>query len=83
MLSIRDIPNQLYTQLKICSPTRHLKKLAWDLRDKKSLDDLKQRYRNLVDIHGGNDQALPIKYEIEFHSWVYEVTGHSYACFFI
>jgi len=52
-------------------------RLAWEKRDAVALDDLKRRYDALIDVQAAGDQATTIAYEIRFHSWVYELAGHT------
>lgn len=52
-------------------------KLAWDLRTENSMADLKDRYETLIAAQAGGDQAAAILQETIFHSWIYELSGHS------
>ncbi|MFK7765451.1 MAG: GntR family transcriptional regulator [Roseobacter sp.] len=49
---------------------------AWPLRTPQNLADLDDRYTRLRSIRSTGDQAGAIEYEIAFHSWVYETSGH-------
>ena len=52
-------------------------RLAWELRTPAALADLKARYEQLMAGLSEGEQSSAIEREIRFHSWVYEVTGHS------
>ena len=51
--------------------------LAWPRRSAEALRDLEKRYRDLVDVQARQDRAAANERELAFHSWVYELTGHS------
>ncbi|MGI9435310.1 MAG: GntR family transcriptional regulator, partial [Geminicoccaceae bacterium] len=52
-------------------------KLAWDKRTTQALAGLEWRYRALIAVQTGDDQAATITHETHFHSWVYELSGHA------
>lgn len=52
-------------------------RLAWDLRTQAALADLKARFDALMAGLSEGEQASAIDREVRFHSWVYELTGHS------
>ena len=52
-------------------------KLAWGKRTTEALDDLQDRYDQIVSAQTRGEQAAAIECETKFHSWVYELTGHS------
>jgi len=52
-------------------------RLAWDKRTETTLADLRQRYDELLAAQSGGDQVRTIDCELRFHSWVYELSGHS------
>ena len=52
-------------------------KLAWKRRRPEALADLQARYDAIVAAQSGGDQAAAIDCETNFHSWVYELSGHS------
>ncbi|MGH1482944.1 MAG: GntR family transcriptional regulator [Geminicoccales bacterium] len=52
-------------------------RLAWEKRDTEALGELEQRYHALIAVQTGNNQAATITHETYFHSWVYELTGHT------
>ena len=51
--------------------------LAWSERSAEALEDLEARYRALIDVQARQDRAAANERELAFHSWVYELTGHS------
>lgn len=50
---------------------------AWDRRTDAALNDLSARYKSLEDARNREDPSGAVKGEIAFHSWVYELSGHS------
>ncbi len=52
-------------------------RLAWPKRDERSLSDLDNRYERLIRHQSTGDQASTVECELSFHSWVYELSGHS------
>ncbi len=52
-------------------------RLAWDKRTPEACADLQRRYDALIAVHAQNDQAMAIELETNFHSWIYDVSGHS------
>lgn len=50
--------------------------LAWDLRTPAALADLEERFDRLMAGLSEGEQASAIEREVQFHSWVYELTGH-------
>ena len=52
-------------------------KIAWDLRTRDALEDLHNRYEQLLTAQKHDQQASVISNEIRFHSWVYELSRHS------
>ena len=52
-------------------------RLAWDRRTPAALDDLQRRYDDLTAAQSQGDQVAAIDRETDFHSWVYELSGHS------
>ncbi len=51
--------------------------LAWERRSPKALAELKRHYDALLQAHVEGNQAIAIERETAFHSWVYQLTGHS------
>lgn len=52
-------------------------RLAWGKRDAAALADLRTRYDDLIEVQPTGNQAATIDRELSFHSWVYELSGHS------
>lgn len=52
-------------------------RLAWNNRSEDAVADLEARYDRLIAAQPTGDQARTINRELSFHSWVYELSGHS------
>ncbi len=52
-------------------------RLAWNNRSEDAVADLESRYDRLIAAQPTGDQARTISKELSFHSWVYELSGHS------
>jgi len=50
---------------------------AWGKRTNDALDDLTRRFDDLCDMRARTDLTGAVQGEISFHSWVYELSGHS------
>lgn len=50
---------------------------AWDKRSESSLADLRRRYKDLDASRQADDYVRSVQGEIAFHSWIYELSGHS------
>ena len=53
-------------------------RLAWPKKSTEALRDLEERHHALIESHEANDDpAATNERELAFHSWVYELTGHT------
>ena len=50
--------------------------LAWPLRTPEAISDLDDRYQTLMEALEAGDQARAVEKEIDFHTWVYDTSGH-------
>ena len=50
---------------------------AWDKRSRSALADLRRRYKDLDASRQAGDYVRSVQGEIAFHSWIYELSGHS------
>jgi DNA-binding GntR family transcriptional regulator len=50
--------------------------IAWGRRTPEAFVDLEERYRALLGAHQLGNRSRSIQCEINFHSWVYDVSGH-------
>lgn len=49
---------------------------AWEKRTDAALDDLKDRFGRLEQARTAQDISAAVEGEIDFHSWIYDLSGH-------